>query len=989
MSKKSTSLAGTHVHEAVSATGSTTSPLEPFTGYVVCIGASAGGLEALEKFFKNCPLDTGAAFVVVQHLSPDHKSLMNNLLARHTGLPVIMVEDGMPIEGNRLYLIPPGAIMHVTAGRLHLTPKNPRGLTLPIDIFFHSLADIYSKHAVGIILSGTGTDGTRGAVAINAAGGFLMAQAAESASFDGMPRSVIATGLVDAILPAEELPVRLVAHIQNVPYHEVEAQVRIIPYAKMTTDEVFSSIMQILHQVGGIDFADYKPATVLRRIERRQQVRHTPELYQYLDLLENDRSEIITLRREMLISVTSFFRDPDTFELLAEKVISPMVAQKQAGDLIRVWVAGTATGEEAYTIGMLFIEAFERERRWPNLKIFATDVDQQCVETAGIGQYPESAAAELSPERLERFFVRKGDNFMIKNELRQSIVFARHNLLADPPFTKMDLVTCRNTLIYFKSHAQERALRALQYAINEGGSMLLGSSESLAAATEGLQVVSAKHKIFRRKGSMALPFLDRKNTSVTAHPALGKTAVMPRVRRSAINTDASDAGLVALLGKFAPPTILVNENHEALHLYGDVSKYFRAKEGMASLHINRLLPDAITPVASALLYKAARDRCSLVSDFVEAILANGEREIVRVSAHPVGNDNDERLTLLCFESGTSHADSDLEPVHVDSVTYERTAILERELTATRESLQATIEELETSNEELQATNEELMASNEELQSSNEELQSVNEEMSTVNAEFQEKMLLLNRVNADLDSMAKAAGVATVFVDDEFNITRFSPDATQIFKFRETDIGRRLDDYSHVLSYPELMADLEVTLTVQRGIEREVLSTDGKQTYLVRMLPYMVPSSNHRGAVATFVDVTAIHDAKRLQAIMDALPEHVSVIDPVGVIVMINSAWRRFARANGDTELKYSGIGANYLEACKVGTHADDDFAGAAARGLRGVLEGSLPSFSLEYPCHSPDEQRWFVMNVAPIVGHDLGAVVSHVNITAWHEQQIS
>lgn len=442
----------------------------PFYGYVVCIGASAGGLDALEKFFKACPTDLGAAFVVVQHLSPDHKSMMSTLLARHTTMPVTMVEDDLPIDANQVYLIPPGAIMHATKGHLHLTPKNPRGLTLPIDIFFASLADVYQRHAVGIILSGTGTDGTRGAVAINAAGGFLMAQEPESAKFDGMPRSVIATGLVDAILTAEEIPARLRAHIRNLPYEGVEvASPRLIPHATMSSEEVMATLLRLLHQVGGIDFSDYKPTTIMRRIDRRMQVRHTPELYQYYDLLEHDRNEIITLRREMLISVTSFFRDPETFALLAEEVIGPLVAEKPPGETIRVWIAGVATGEEAYSVGMLFIEAFERERRWPNLKIFATDVDQQCVETAGLGQYPESAAAELSPERLERFFVKKDDRFVIKNELRQCIVFARHNLLADPPFTKMDLVICRNTLIYFNVTAQEYALRSLQYAIRDGG----------------------------------------------------------------------------------------------------------------------------------------------------------------------------------------------------------------------------------------------------------------------------------------------------------------------------------------------------------------------------------------------------------------------------------------------------------------------------------------------------------------------------------------
>jgi two-component system CheB/CheR fusion protein len=959
-----------------------------FDGYVVCIGASAGGLDALEKFFNSCPVDSGAAFVVVQHLSPDHKSMMNNLLARHTEMPVLMVEDDMALEANRVYLIPPGTIMHVTAGHLHLTPKNPRGLTLPIDIFLFSLAEIYGKHAIGIILSGTGTDGTRGAVAINAAGGFLMAQEAESAKFDGMPRSVIATGIVDAILPAEELPVRLIAHIRNLPYEGLAIEAKVIPYANMPVEDVLAACLQLLHQIGGIDFSDYKPATIMRRIERRMQVRHTPELYQYLDLLENERGEVITLRREMLISVTSFFRDPETFAELAEKVISPLVAQKLAGDTIRVWVAGVATGEEAYTIGMLFMEAFERERRWPNLKIFATDVDFQSVETSGIGQYPESAAAELSPERLERFFTKKGDSFVIKNELRQCIVFARHNLLSDPPFTKMDLVTCRNTLIYFKSVAQERALRSLQYAINQGGALLLGSSESLAAMTEGLQTINAKHKLFRRKGVMALPLLNRRGSAIYPHPVLDKAPPGVKGRQRQGDHNIADAGVVALLAKFAPPAILVNENHEAVHLYGEVSLFLHNKEGAASLQINRMLPDALVPVASALLYKSARDQAPLVSDLVDIHLNDGQQRRLRLSVHPLESAGEERLSLLCFEVVPASIEAPAEAFNVDAETVARINILERELGATRESLQATIEELETSNEELQATNEELMASNEELQSSNEELQSVNEEMSTVNAEFQEKMLIVSRINADLDSMAKAAGVATVFVDADMVITRFSPDASLVFKLRESDVGRPLDDISHLLRYPDLMEDLSKTLRSERMIEREIVSLDGKKTYLVRIVAYQVPSSTVRGAVATFVDVTAYHDARRLQGIIDALPEHIAVLDAPGTIVMVNAAWRRFARANGDKELKHTGPGSDYLAACQAGNHPDGEIASAAAVGLRGVLEGSSPLFSLEYPCHSPTEKRWFVMNVAPVLGEDFGAVVSHVNVTARHQGDV-
>ena len=445
-----------------------------FHDHVVCIGASAGGLDALERFFGACPTDTGAAFVVVQHLSPDHKSMMNTLLSRHTQMPVIMVEEDMALEANRLYLIPPGSVMHVSPGRLHLKPKKPQVLTLPIDIFFSSLAGVYGAKAVGIILSGTGTDGTRGAMAIHAAGGFLMAQEPESSKFDGMPRSAIATGILDEVLPAEELPLRLLAHINNEPYQDLRPVLPVTPHSALTNDDIFAEILQLLYQLGGIDFSDYKPATIMRRLERRMQARHTPELHQYLELLESNRDEMLTLRKEMLISVTSFFRDPEAFELLAQKVIAPMVEAAKSTDTIRVWIAGVATGEEAYSIAMLFLEAFEANKCWPTLKVFATDVDHQAIEKAGVGAYRETIAAEISQERLERFFVQRGDSYVIKNDLRQCIVFARQNLLSDPPFTKMDLVVCRNTLIYFKPAAQERVLHALLYALNSGGHLVFG-----------------------------------------------------------------------------------------------------------------------------------------------------------------------------------------------------------------------------------------------------------------------------------------------------------------------------------------------------------------------------------------------------------------------------------------------------------------------------------------------------------------------------------
>lgn len=960
-------------------------PLAGFDGFVIAIGASAGGLEALERFFHHCPPDTGAAFVVIQHLSPDHKSMMHDLLGRYTQMEVKVVADGMPVEPNRVYLIPPGTVMRVAGGRFQLTPKSPHLLTLPIDIFLSSLAEEQGHRSIGIILSGTGSDGTRGAAAINAAGGFLLAQEPTDARFDGMPSSVIGTGLVDAVLAADQLARRVVSHIHNIPVEPEEPDGPVVR-SPMSPEEAQEGILQLLLQSGGIDFHDYKQATLLRRIERRMQVRHLHTLSDYHALLEQDRAEVTTLRREILIPVTSFFRDADAFQALRKEVVDPLVKQTGTGEPIRVWVAGCSTGEEAYSIAMLFLEAFDAHKRWPALKVFATDVNQLNVDFAAAGQYPDSAAAELTPERLDRFFQRTGSTYTVKTDLRQCIVFARHNLLVDPPFTRMTVVSCRNTLIYFNADAQRRALNRLQYAIRSDGYLFLGSSESLAGNAPGFTVLHQKHKLFRRAGpGLAPTFTSDEAMRGSYVPAVqGKRPALsrPTLDNNAVVEDA----VLALLEHYAPPSMLVNERQEVIHLFGDVSPFFTARPGIASLELNRILPERMVPVASALLFKAGKDGERMVSDLLRMPDDGDADTALRLVAQPVRTGSEQKLMLLSFQiQRTVGAPAVPEAtIDVSAETVARVDILERELTATRESLQATIEELETSNEELQATNEELMASNEELQSSNEELQSVNEELNTVNAEFQEKMGILNRVNADLDTMTKAVGVATVFVDGQIRLTRFSPDAASIFKLRDSDVGRPLEDIAHVLKYPGLMDDMRRTLETGRMLEKEARAPDGRM-FLIRILPYAVASSAAKGVVATFVDITAFHDRQRLQDVLDALPEHVAVLDTDGTITMVNAAWTRFAKANGDHDLTHAGVGSNYLKACQTDPRDEDGLQAEKARlGIKSVLEGSATSFSLQYPCHSPTEQRWFVMNVAPIPGREAGAVVSHINITSWY-----
>jgi two-component system CheB/CheR fusion protein len=954
--------------------------------YVVAIGASAGGLDALERFFHGVPASTGAAYVVIQHLSPDHKSMMGNLLGRHTGMPVVTVEDGMAIAPNRVHLIPPATVMSVSGRQLRLSPKSPRGLTLPIDLFFTALAREVGKHAIGVVLSGTGSDGTRGAVAINDAGGLLLAQEPESAKFDGMPRSVIATGLVDATLPPEELGPRVIDHISQAP------QARIRPAGdQVSTDResAMEEIMHLLQHQGGINFREYKPATVMRRIERRMQVRHVPDLDNYARLLDGDRTELNALRRELLIPVTNFFRDPAAFEVLAQTAIEDVIKERGESQPIRVWVPGASTGEEAYSVAILFHEAFERARRWPPLKIFATDVEQHNVDFGSAGVFSEAITTEVSPERLEHWFFKRGNHFVVKNDIRQSIVFARHNLLEDPPFTRMDLVSCRNLLIYFRTEAQERALRRLQYALAPGGFLFLGSSETLATLQTDFTAVNSKQKIFRILRHVALP-LDAGSAALSRVQSNGGGAHRrPFGQRAATDAAAIDAGQALLLRSYAPASLLLNGKQELLHAFGDVGHYLRIGEGAVSLELAKLLPSAFAPVAQALLHKAARGQEPLRSDVLGMDLPDGTRERLRLVARTADLQQGEPHLLLSFEpepavgEGAAGPRPGIETMDMSRETAERVENLERDLAATRESLQATIEELETANEELQATNEELMASNEELQSSNEELQSVNEELYTVNAENQEKIEILNRLNADLDSMAKAAEIATVFVDAKLQLTRFTPEATGLFKIRDGDIGRPIDDFTNLLDYPRFIPELRQTIAGSEMLEREIHAANGR-IYLARVLPYAVHDNEPKGAVATFVDITLLRNVERLQAVLDSLPEHIAVLDRNGKITMVNRAWRRFADQNGDPSLAATGVGSDYLAVCDVDGCDDAPYAERAREGLRAVLAGRQPSFSMQYPCHSPDTERWFLMHAKPIDHPAGGVVISHTDISPWY-----
>jgi two-component system CheB/CheR fusion protein len=944
-----------------------------YDGFVVAVGASAGGLDALERLFDGLSADSGAAYVVVQHLSPDHKSMMDNLLARHTAMPVTVAEHDMALAPNRVFLIPPGKHMTLAGDRLQLAPKPASGLSLPIDLFFTSAAEQMQESVIGVVLSGTGSDGTRGVLAINDAGGLNLAQLPETAKFDGMPRSAIATGLIDAVLSPEDLAKRILRHIGEGPRRQVPLAVAAEQTHHSSTLE---AILQFMLGASGINFREYKPQMVLRRIERRMQVRHARTLEDYLLLLTGDPVENALLRRELLIPVTRFFRDGEAFDALLSQVIEPLVAERAArpdGVPIRVWVACCSTGEEAYSVAMLFHEAFAKRGSWPGLKLFATDVEQHYIDTAAAGNYAQTIAAEIDAGRLEMYFNHKNDQYQIRQEVRGSVVFARHNLKNDPPFTRMDLVCCRNALIYFQPPAQERVLRRLQYALAPGGVLFLGPSESLGVLHNDFEPISSKHKLFRvqrpASGLLSLDAVPRERRALVAAAAGGG-------RESAL----IDAGQAQLLRSYAPTTLLVGRERELIHVFGDAQSLLRFGEGHASLDVVRLLPDRLSTAAAALLHASERDGAPRRSEAME--LDDGSR--IAVVVRPVHNERGPVASyLLSFEpAGAPVATAAEQLTDIGSEGRAHLQALESELAATRDHLQATVEELETSNEELQATNEELMASNEELQSTNEELQSVNEELYTVNAEYHEKIELLHNANADLENLIQAASIPKVFLDGDLRITRFTPQAASLFKFRATDLGRPLEDFAHQLDYPELFADARRTLDSGAPVDREVRAHDGRW-FLARVLPF--PSERPRATqlILSFIDVTRVKDAQRLQAIIDSLPEQVAVLDRAGRIALVNTAWRRFSIDNGDTELKRTGPGANYVGVCE-GARGDAD-AQRALIGLVAVLEGRSERFTLQYPCHSATERRWFLMHAAPLAAPEGGAVVSHIDITAWVE----
>lgn len=682
--------------------------------------------------------------------------------------------------------------------------------------------------------------------------------------------------------------------------------------------------------------------------------------------------------------MTHFFRDPAAFEALS-KVLQSALLQHVGPHPLRIWSAGCATGEEAYSLAMLAMEACSVVQRWPGVKVFATDVDQRFLNVGSAGSYPAGAAESLSAARLAQFFTAQNDRLLVKPELRQMVLFARHNLLDDAPFTKMDLVVCRNTLIYFQPSAQERVMRRLQYALNPGGLLFLGSSESLGVLQSDFRVIDTANKLY----ALVRPVL----TSVAIREGMGRVGgnlrrpqLDKRSNSTGVTASAVEIGLRTLVEAYVPVSLLINAQRQLMHAWGPTERYLRLSSGQPNLDVMRLLPPRLGAVLGNALQHALREK-EIYTAAPVVMELDGQCIRLQVVARPLlmepGGDFCALISLneLQPEGRTTASQRPYSDAELD-----RLAALERELAESRLTLQSSIEELEASNEELQATNEELMSSNEELQSTNEELQSVNEELYTVNAEYNAKLEMVSALNADLDGMSRSTGIATIFLDSQLALVRFTPEATLLFRLRSEDIGRSINDFKCQLNYPQMQADLhEVLQGPKKLVEREVTGP-GDSHFLVRLVGYGEEAGSVRRVVLSLIDVTQLRRAGQLQRQIDSLTEHVAVLNAQGTIVQVNHAWAEFSRLNGlsETDATSTGLGANYLA---VLSRSNTPESTKLLHGIQRVLAGESDRVQFVYPCHSPTQERWFAMHVSPLLGSgDSGAVVTHLDVTPWVSQ---
>ena len=850
--------------------------------HIVGIGASAGGLESLERLFAHLPADTGMAFIVLQHLSPDFKSLMDELLSRRTSMRIRQAEHEMVVEPNTVYLLPPMKEMIIRQRQLLLNDRDPRsGLTLPIDLFLRSLAHDAGKRAVAVILSGSGSDGSRGVREVRKAGGVVYCESPDTAQFNGMPLSAMRTGSVDHVLPPEDIAGAVAALIGR-------QEGDVVPPGEADDDRGVEGILRLLRDEYGIDFSQYRGSTVTRRIERRLALNRSLDIDMYVEQLRSDPRELSSLYEDLLIGVTRFFRDDEAFLSLADRIVPELIERVGPDEQIRVWVPGCATGQEAYSIAILLHEHLMARRRPANVKILATDVHKASLEVASTGLYSDEQVAGIDTDRLRRFFTRKADGYQIAQAVRESIVFAPHNLIRDAPFTKMDLIACRNLLIYFQPHAQKTVLTLFHFSLKPGGFLFLGSSESPGGLLDEFETIDERAKIYRKRRDLKLPRELRL--------PLPRSGAAPRLMPSAARHAAVGTQLLTvydrLLDRFMPPSFLVDDQGQLVDSFGGAESVLSIKPRRPSQNLLDLVGPELRTIISGVLHRVRRDvesvrypnvavpgsthRVSLVAE----PLRDARGTLTHVLLSLVGpHPGDAPVLVPPFADIPAPVDLDAHSPGASGLTREQVRALEEELSYTKDHLNAAVQEHETANEELQATNEELIAANEELQSTNEELHSVNEEMYTVNAEYQKKNVELQELHDDIEHLLNGTEVATMFLDRQLAIRKFTPRIAETFRVIPQDVGRPIRTFTHDLLYPTLIAEIEQVLREGETIEKQTWDRRGRCHFL-RILPYRARVSDGStdrnkppdGVVLTLTDISALEQARSRLAQLSAIVE---------------------------------------------------------------------------------------------------------------------
>jgi two-component system CheB/CheR fusion protein len=835
---------------------------------VVGIGASAGGLGALLRLFENMPADNGMAFVVVLHLSPTHESNIALLLQNSTKMPVQQVVGPVKIEKNHVYVIPPSRSLLMRDGQLLVEPMvRPRGRAVAIDVFFRTLADAHAERSVGVILSGTGSDGAVGISRIKEVGGVTIAQDPKDAEYDGMPYSAIETRAIDFVLPIGEMPQRLIEISDNRVHIKLPSASALAidvqdesPDDKKAAEDALIEIMDLLRSRSGHDFSHYKKATVLRRIERRMQVSRTASLQEYFRFLTDHLDETPSLLQDMLISVTNFFRDRESFETLEREYIPSIFSEAEKGSPIRVWSAGCATGEEAYSLGMLLAEQRVLLNSSVDIQVFATDIDDRAISIARRGLYPESIVTDVAPSKLRQFFIREDGHYRIKKTLREKVLFAAHNILRDPPFSRVHLISCRNLLIYLNREVQEKVFEMFHFALVPGGYLYLGSSESAEVASKYFTPVDKKNRVYRaivmtRSAQYLPPIPHRRHGPVEISNYIA-VEQRPAVRYAELHQQ--------LIEQYAPPSVLINRSGEVVHVTKTAGKYLRYPTGEPSHDLVALIVPELRLELRTALFQVQQSGMNAETRNVP-FEHNGQQLNVALTMRVIPNESQQnQFILILFNESTRDAPIDYQGESGTSFIAKQ---LENELFITKGQLQTTIEQYETSaeelkasNEELQAINEELRSTTEELETSKEELQSINEELITVNHELKIKVDETGKSNDDLQNFISATEIATIFVDRAMHIKRYTPRSADIFKLIPTDIGRPLLDISHRLDYELLEDDAARVFETLRPCEREVKSDTGNR-YIARLIPYRTNEDQISGLVLTFIDITSLHQVQ--------------------------------------------------------------------------------------------------------------------------------